>query len=284
MTVFDYGRTEDGLFYYAMELVEGHGLDAVVDATGPMPPSRVAHVMEQLAAALLEAHELGLIHRDIKPSNVMLARVGGMEDVVKVLDFGLVRDPEPDEEGVSGSGGRSGGMVAGTPLYISPEAVRNAPSVDARADLYAVGAVGYFLLTGTHVFDGESAIEVCSHHLHTPPTPPSRRVSWPIPDSLERVVLACLDKDPNRRPRDARALLRALSQTDIGPRWTVDDASAWWSAHDSDLEALRESHVSLRGEARGSSLLAPDDPFRARNAPNQEASTTEAPTKEERVA
>ena len=273
VTVFDYGRTDDGLFYYAMELVEGHGLDAVVDASGPMPPARVVHVMEQLAAALLEAHELGLIHRDIKPSNIMLARVGGMEDVVKVLDFGLVRDPEPDEEGVS----RSGGMVAGTPLYISPEAVRNATSVDARADLYAVGAVGYFLLTGTHVFDGENAIEVCSHHLHTAPTPPSRRVSWPIPDSLERIVLACLNKDPDRRPRDARALLRALSQTDVGPRWTVGDASAWWSAHDSDLESHRESHVSLRGEAAGSASMAPDPSVRAKNALNQDASAKEAP-------
>ena len=252
VTVFDYGRTEDGLFYYAMELVEGHGLDEVVEATGPMPAARVTHILEQLVGALVEAHELGLIHRDIKPSNIMLARVGGMEDVVKVLDFGLVKDLDADEDGVS----RSGGMVAGTPLYISPEAVRSAPAVDARADLYAVGAVGYFLLTGVHVFEGGNPIEVCSHHLHTNPTPPSRRVSWTLPRALERLVLSCLAKDPNRRPHDARTLLRRLAEIDVGPRWTADDAAHWWRTHDGDLAGRRESHVSLR---EGLSVASPSE-------------------------
>ncbi len=234
VTVFDYGRTDDGLFYYAMELVEGHGLDEVVQCTGPMSATRTTRILEQVASALVEAHELGLIHRDIKPSNVMLTRLGGMDDVVKVLDFGLVKDTRPQAEALSHSD-----IITGTPLYISPEAIRAAPTVDARADLYALGALGYYLLTGTHVFDGNNAIEICGHHLHTPPSPPSDRLGKPVPDELEDLLLTCLEKDPDDRPRDARTVLRALGAIDVGRRWTAEDAAEWWRRHHDSLGASR---------------------------------------------
>ncbi|MEM9187922.1 MAG: serine/threonine-protein kinase, partial [Myxococcota bacterium] len=161
VTVFDYGRTKDGLFYYAMELIDGATLQDIVEKTGPMEPSRVVHVLRQVASALGEAHDLGLIHRDIKPTNIMLARVGGIRDVAKVLDFGLVRDLD-----ASGGTRSEANTVVGTPDYMAPELINNPDEVDHRADLYALGAVGYYLLTGQRLFEAGSAIEVCAHQLH----------------------------------------------------------------------------------------------------------------------
>src|SRR5690606_31795371 len=171
VTIFDYGHTPDGVFYYAMEYLDGGDLETVVAVGGPMPPARAAHVLAQIAAGLAEAHEIGLIHRDVKPANVFLVGKEGVADLAKLLDFGLVRELE--------SGATSGltrtDTVMGTPLYLSPEAITSPAAVDARSDLYALGAVGYFLLTGEHVFSGRTVVEICSHHLHTEPEPPSSR-------------------------------------------------------------------------------------------------------------
>jgi serine/threonine-protein kinase len=184
----------------------------------------VAHVLEQVASALVEAHGIGLIHRDIKPENVILCERGGIPDVAKVVDFGLVRDLEP----ASGARLTQANVVQGTPLYLSPEAIRAPDAVDARSDLYGLGAVGYYLLTGTHVFGGATTVEVCSHHLHSAPQPPSERLRRPVPAGLERLILACLEKDPARRPGSAAALRDALAELgDVG-QWSEREARDWW--------------------------------------------------------
>ena len=171
VTVFDYGRTTDGVFYYAMELLEGASLDEIVEVDGPQPEERVIHLLEQAAASLAEAHDAGLIHRDVKPGNILVVDRGGISDLVKVVDFGLVKDV-----GVRARGGATSepaltmaNAITGTPLYIAPETMTAPETVDARTDLYALGAVGYWLLTGTHVFGGKSILEVCAHHLHSVP-------------------------------------------------------------------------------------------------------------------
>ena len=224
VSVFDYGRTPDGIFYYAMEYLEGTDLDALVREDGPQAPARVAHVLRQVASALVEAHGIGLIHRDIKPENIILCERGGIPDVAKVVDFGLVRDLE------SASGARltQANVVQGTPLYLSPEAIRAPNAVDARSDLYGLGAVGYYLVTGTHVFGGATTVEVCSHHLHSLPQPPSERLQRSVPAGLERLILACLEKDPARRPASAATLRDALGDlADVG-QWSEREAREWW--------------------------------------------------------
>jgi serine/threonine-protein kinase len=224
VSVFDYGRTPDGIFYYAMEYLEGTDLDGLVRADGPQPPARVVHVLRQVASALVEAHGIGLIHRDIKPENVILCERGGVPDVAKVVDFGLVRDLEP----ASGARLTREDVVQGTPLYLSPEAIRAPDEVDARSDLYGLGAVGYYLVTGTHVFGGATTVEVCSHHLHTRPQPPSERLGRPVPAGLERLLLACLEKDPARRPASAADLRDALADLEDIARWGESEAREWW--------------------------------------------------------
>jgi eukaryotic-like serine/threonine-protein kinase len=173
VTVYDYGRTPDGIFYYAMELLQGATLEQVVQVGGPQAPARVGHILGCMAGALSEAHELQLIHRDVKPANVMLCRQGGQTDVVKVLDFGLVKEMQPASVA---SDVTHSDAITGTPHYMSPEAVTKPESVDARSDLYALGAVGYYLLTARHVFAGSSVVEVLSQHLHQTPEAPSMRL------------------------------------------------------------------------------------------------------------
>ena len=225
VAVFDYGRTPEGIFYYAMEYLEGTDLEGLVRHDGPQPPARVAHVLQQVASALVEAHGIGLIHRDIKPENIILCERGGIPDVAKVVDFGLVRALEP----ASGARLTQANVIQGTPLYLSPEAIRAPDSVGARSDLYGLGAVGYYLLTGTHVFSGATMVEVCSHHLHTPPQPPSERLGKPVPAGLEALILACLEKEPTLRPASAAALRDALREldADVG-RWSESAAREWW--------------------------------------------------------
>ena len=224
VSVFDYGRTPDGIFYYAMEYLEGTDLDALVRGDGPQPPARVVHVLQQVASALVEAHGIGLIHRDVKPENIILCERGGIPDVAKVVDFGLVRDLEP----IGGARLTQANVVQGTPLYLSPEAITAPDAVDARSDLYGLGAVGYYLVTGTHVFGGATTVEVCSHHLHSRPQPPSERLGRPVPAGLERLLLACLQKDPAQRPRSAAALRDALRDLDDVGRWGETEAREWW--------------------------------------------------------
>ena len=222
VAVFDYGRTPDGVFYYAMEYLDGADLNTLVREDGPQPPGRVAHVLRQVASALAEAHGIGLIHRDVKPENIILCERGGIPDVAKVVDFGLVKDLE------HGSSLSRADVVQGTPLYLSPEAITAPGSVDARGDLYALGAVGYFLLCGQPVFSGATLVEVCAHHLHTRPLPPSERLGRPLPSELETLVLACLEKDPSRRPASANALGARLGAIAQALPWSEDDARAWW--------------------------------------------------------
>jgi hypothetical protein len=225
VAIYDYGRTPEGLFYYAMEYLEGIDFERLVREFGPQPPARVAHLMRQVAGALGEAHAVGLIHRDIKPANIILCQRGGAPDVAKVVDFGLVKDLDRagDATGLN--------VIRGTPLYLSPESITDPGGVDGRSDLYALGAVGYYMLTGANVFEGATLIEVCSHHLHTPARPPSARLGRPLPAKLEALILSCLEKDPARRPATARDLVVALLACDDVGDWGEREALAWWTAH-----------------------------------------------------
>jgi len=237
VTVFDYGHTADGIFYYVMELLDGANLGDIVALTGPLPPARVAHVLRQVLGALVEAHGVGLIHRDIKPANIMLCTQGGLADFAKVLDFGLVKE-------IGGSAAEQltrPDIVAGTPQYLPPEAVTSPGSQDERSDLYALGAVAYFMLTGTHLFSGATVMEVCLHHVQTPPEPASERLGRALPPDLESLVMACLNKAPEQRPRTARELLRMLTACDGLDRW---DGTEWWEEY-GDLLRTRKDEAKL---------------------------------------
>lgn len=226
IAIYDYGRTPDGIFYYAMEYLEGLDLERLVRHHGRQDPRRVVHVVRQVCGSLAEAHAAGLIHRDVKPANVVLCERGGARDVAKVLDFGLVRDVHASSDvGLTGDH-----AVAGTPLYLSPEAIRAPEAVDARGDLYALGAVTYYLLTGRPVFEGSTVVEVCGQHLHAEPEPPSRRAGLAFDPALEACVMDCLRKDPAARPQSAAALEARLAECDVGP-WTAADAREWWDRH-----------------------------------------------------
>ena len=245
ITIFDYGRTPDGIFYYAMELLAGASLDRVVSAFGPLPPARVVHVLSHVADALTEAHGVGLIHRDIKPANIFLCRQGGIDDFPKVLDFGLVKDVQHGGDVAL----TQADVVAGTPLFLAPEAITAPETVSARSDIYSLGAVGYFAVTGRNVFEGKTLVEVCSHHLHTKPESPSVRLGRPVPRELESLILDCLEKDPARRPAGTRQVRERLGACEDFGMWTADDARLWWEQNASALatapEAVDDSELTL---------------------------------------
>ena len=224
IVIYDYGRTPEGVFYYAMEYLDGVDLQSLVQSYGPQPPGRVIRMLMQVCGSLHEAHANGLVHRDIKPANVMLNRRGGEPDVVKVLDFGLVK--QVDEMSTSGGG------LTGTPLYMSPEAIETPMAVDHRSDLYSVGAVAYFLLTGQLVFEADGLAELCRKHVDERPIPPSKRVGKEFSKELEYAVLACLEKSRAKRPQTARDLANLLKRCPEADTWTVDDAEAWWLRHE----------------------------------------------------
>jgi serine/threonine protein kinase len=232
ISVYDSGRTSEGNVYYAMEYLEGLDLQALVEKTGPQPPARVAHLLAQIAGALGHAHGLGLLHRDVKPANVFLCERGGEHDVVKVLDFGLSSEFGTARTDVDRT---EAGAIVGTPMYLAPEALTAPDRMDGRSDLYALGALGYFLLTGATPFAGNTVLEVCCQHLHSEPLPPSARVRGAIPAELERLVLSCLAKSPEARPRDAAALSRALVPLASG--WTQDRAERWWTERAQEIAA-----------------------------------------------
>jgi eukaryotic-like serine/threonine-protein kinase len=227
VAVFDYGRTPDGIFYYAMEYLEGVNLEDLVKRYGPLPEARVIYILRQVCGALAEAHAAGLVHRDVKPANIFLTRRGGMHDYVKVLDFGLVKTLDGDDANLT-----STQAVTGTPLYASPEAISHPDRVDARTDVYAVGAVAYYLLTGAPVFQGATVVEICMQHVKAVPEPPSIRVGRPISPDLESLLLRCLAKSPPDRPDNAEALLHDLEACVVEGHWTAAGAAAWWTAHD----------------------------------------------------
>jgi serine/threonine-protein kinase len=227
ISIFDFGRTPDGVFYYAMEYLDGITLEDLATQTGAQPPARVVQILKQAASALSEAHEVGLVHRDIKPANLMLCVRGRIPDHVKVLDFGLVKE----HDGEPGLGLSRTGALIGTPAYLAPEGILDSSSVDARADIYALGAVAYQLLVGAPVFQAKTVVEVCAHHLHSIPVPPSERAEQAIPAALDNLVLRCLAKDRAARPQTAAELtaaLEALETLDGIGRWTVEDARTWW--------------------------------------------------------
>jgi len=244
VTVFDYGRTAEGVLYYAMELLDGATLEEIVEIDGPQPAHRVIHVLEQVAGALGEAHAIGLIHRDIKPANIVLCRQGGELDVAKVVDFGLVKEMS-DTGSVAVS---QEGTISGTPLYMAPEILRKSHAAGPLSDLYALGAVGYYLLTGTHLFEGHSVIEVLGHHLHTPPEPPSQRLGDEVPDDLAAVLLDCLAKDPAERPASASDLRDRLEACDGAGSWKQRAAEMWWKAHGPALVTRRTRPPAPTGE------------------------------------
>jgi serine/threonine protein kinase len=226
VAIYDYGRTPEGVFYYAMEFLDGIDLQKLVESYGPQPEGRVASILRQMCASLFEAHSQGLVHRDIKPSNVMLNRRGGEPDVVKVLDFGLVKALHEGKQAASHD-------LSGTPLYMSPEAIQTPESVDARSDLYAVGAVGYFLLTGQTAFSARTLAELCQQHLAAAPDAPSQKLGRAVSEALEHAILACLEKNRAKRPQTARDLAGMLER--VTAPWTLDDAESWWSRHERAL-------------------------------------------------
>jgi len=230
VAIYDFGSTPEGVFYYAMEFLEGINLEQLVLKHGPQPEGRVIRILLQICGSLHEAHGMGLVHRDIKPANIILTCRGGVADFVKVLDFGLAKVVSVERE----AGLTAFGSIIGTPLYLAPEAVQGADDLDARGDLYAVGAVGYFLLTGTTVFKGQNIVELLMHQVNTPPETPSARLGAPISQDLEAVILQCLAKRRDDRPASARELADALAQCTAAADWSEADAEGWWQAHAAD--------------------------------------------------
>lgn len=227
ITIYDYGRTPEGVFYYAMEFLDGFSLQTLVDRFGPQPDGRVVHILTQVCGSLIEAHSQGLIHRDIKPANIMLTRRGGVRDYIKLLDFGLVKAVDAQKTRVL----TAADSLTGTPLYMSPESIEDPDRADARSDLYALGAVGYFLLTGRPVFDATNVMEIVRHHLETAPVPPTKVLGRPICTELEWAVLACLAKQPGQRPASAAELAATLEKCQPVSAWTAKDSEQWWQQY-----------------------------------------------------
>lgn len=251
--IYDYGVTIEGTYYYVMELIDGLTLNQLVRRFGPQPEERVIHLLIQACGSLAEAHSLGLIHRDVKPDNLMLSNRGGEFDVIKVLDFGLVKAVEDAGSGMT--------QISGTPLFMSPEAINAPHQVDGRSDLYALGSVGYFLLTGRPVFQGECVQSVLTQQLSAIPVAPSLVSGRRLSPDLEAVILGCLEKAPDRRPATPRELARQLSRCQSAAKWTQEAAADWWAEHGRQSDVFETappvSHLSetimeqQRGGAHG---------------------------------
>jgi serine/threonine protein kinase len=244
VALHDFGVTPEGVFYYVMELLEGLDLETLVRRFGAVPPERAVHLLSQACESLADAHAAGLIHRDVKPANIVACHWGLKWDFVKVLDFGLVKaqwslggDEQLTKEGV----------VAGTPAYMAPEAALGGRDLDARVDLYGLGCVAYWLLTGERVFEGDTPMELILNHVKTAPVPPSQRVGWPIPESLEKLVLQCLAKDPQERPDSAEGLGDRLADCRTAQRWTPRRAREWWERY-----AVEDARSPAAGSERAS--------------------------------
>jgi hypothetical protein len=230
--IYDYGRTKGGIFYYAMEYLPGLDLAQLVSLEGAVPPSRTVHILLQAGASLREAHDRGLIHRDIKPANIMVCERGGVYDVVKVLDFGLAKSVVPGGDLDVTRTHR----VGGTPLFMAPERLGVAADVDARSDLYSLGVVAFYLLTGRHVFSGATTMEVLHQVMHVVPARPSQVASHAVPPRLDDLVFRCLAKEPDDRPSNVDEVLDDLARVAREQPWRQDDARAWWQQAARDLE------------------------------------------------
>jgi serine/threonine protein kinase len=227
--VFDFGATNDGNFYYVMELLSGRDLESFVRDFGPVPAPRAIFLLRQACHSLADAHARGLVHRDIKPANIYLCRMGLEFDFVKVLDFGLVKDRRrsPGQQTLA----TFDHHTTGTPAYMAPEIILGETDVDRRADVYALGCVAYYLLTGQLVFEAETPMKMLMQHVQAIPVPPSQRTELPIPPEMDAIVLACLQKDPDKRPQNAEELLKLAWGCKTCDTWSNDLATLWWQRH-----------------------------------------------------
>ncbi len=246
--IYDYGDTQDGTFYYVMELVKGLDLAQLIETYGPQPPARVVHILTQICGSLAEAHERGLVHRDIKPANILLSSPAGVCDYIKVVDFGLVKDVR----GVDRNAVTVVESLTGTPLYMSPEAIRDATQVDARADIYSLGAVGYYLLSGRHLFDADAPVDICMLQVAQLPPRPSVRLGRELPEDLQSLLMDCLQKSVEDRPQSIQQVMERLRQCECNGQWSIDDAQHWWATvydaqrvHRHPIAALLEQHPPL---------------------------------------
>ncbi len=223
--IYDYGITSDSTFFYVMELIDGLDLTQLVETYGPQPPGRVIHILTQVCGSLAEAHERGLVHRDIKPGNLLLSAPAGVYDYVKVVDFGLVKETA----GVDANAVTRVESLTGTPLYMSPEAIRDATAVDDRADLYSLSAVGYYLLTGHPLFDADTAVDICLLQVSQMPVRPSERLGKPLPDDLQELLMDCLHKLADQRPQSVSEFATRLRACEDAKTWSPEDATEWWT-------------------------------------------------------
>jgi serine/threonine-protein kinase len=253
--IYDFGTTDNSTFFYVMEFVDGITLQELVDEFGPQPPSRVIHLLLQVCGSLSEAHQLGMIHRDVKPSNILLTAWAGLYDMIKVLDFGLVKQINRDTVELTQSDG-----ITGTPMYMSPEAVRDAATATPQSDLYSVGAVGYALLTGLPTFEGDSSVDVCWKQLSEEPIRPCDRIGKPLPEDLQNVLMSCLRKEPRERPLSIDDLESALRQCTDAGCWSAADALRWWEVEfpaSTETEIREHHHDKIRAGSESSRTTAP---------------------------
>ena len=229
--VFDFGSTDDGTFFYVMELLMGRDLESLVREFGPVPAARAGYLLRQVCHSLADAHARGLVHRDIKPANIYVCRMGLEYDFVKVLDFGLVKlNSQASAERIQ-TLMTADQRTTGTPAYMAPEIILGETTVDRRADVYALGCVAYYALTGQLVFEADTPMKMLLQHVQAEPMPPSQRTELPIPRELDELVLACLQKDPNKRPQNAEVLLDMAVGCKSGDCWNQDLAKGWWNKH-----------------------------------------------------
>jgi serine/threonine-protein kinase len=221
--LYDFGETRAGTFYFVMELLDGLDLETLIRRFGALPPERVAYILRQACHSLGEAHDRGLIHRDVKPANIYLCRLGREYDFVKVLDFGLVKWDA--EQSMLDTVKATSELTTGTPAYMAPE-MANGDPVDRRADLYALGCVAYWLLTGHMVFEADSALKMLIQHIQAQPVSPSLRAGRPVPAARERVIMRCLEKDRDKRPATADEIVAELDRMDLD--WSQERAREWW--------------------------------------------------------
>jgi serine/threonine-protein kinase len=257
--VFDFGVTEDGSFYYVMELLAGRDLESLVRNFGPLPADRVGFLLRQVCHSLADAHARGFVHRDVKPANIYVCRMGLEYDFVKVLDFGLVKvtGRSHTTERLATPHSRASGTfaptVSGTPAYMAPEMILGDTEVDKRVDVYALGCVAYFLLTGCLVFEADTPLKLFMQCLQEEPVPPSQRSGLPVPGQMDEFVMACLQKNPERRPQSGRDLFQMISACCSGAGWSNESAEAWWRAHLPELTGELASTLAARGVTHATS-------------------------------